>query len=155
MAYRVILIGDSAGYGYKNMIKEMLTGDPRVSEVIDAGMNEGETPDLYPNLATAAAERIARGEADRGIFVCGTGMGVAMSACKVKGIRASVAHDSYSVERLVKSNNAQILCLGQRVIGPELAKRLASEFLDYEFDPASHSKANVDAICAYDGSLEK
>ena len=155
MGYRVVLVGDSAGYGYKNMIKEMLEGDDRIDEIIDVGLNDGDEAELYPNLATHGAEIIARGDADRGSFICGTGMGVAMSACKVKGIRASVAHDSYSVERLVLSNNAQILAMGQRVIGPELAKRLASEFFNYEFDPASHSKANVDAICAYDGSLEE
>ncbi|MGJ9462074.1 ribose-5-phosphate isomerase [Actinotignum sp. GS-2025g] len=154
MGFRVVVLGDSAGYGYKDLIKADLDKDDRIDEVIDLGLHEGESA-LYPNLATAGAEMIARGEADRGIFICGTGMGVAMSANKVKGIRASTAHDSFSVERLVLSNNAQVLCLGQRVIGAELARRLAKEFFNYEFDPSSHSKANVDAICAYDGSLEE
>lgn len=152
MGYRVVLVGDSVGYVYKNMIKEMLEKDDRIDEIIDVGLEDGKGSELYPDLATRGAEIIARGEADRGIFVCGTGMGVSMSACKVKGIRASVAHDSYSVERLVLSNNAQVLALGQRVIGPELAKRLASEFFNYDFDPSSHSKANVDALTAYEES---
>jgi ribose 5-phosphate isomerase B len=77
-------------------------------------------------------------------------MGMAISANKVKGIRACTAHDSYSVERLVLSNNAQVLCLGARVIGPELARRLAGEFLDYTFDPRSHSKPKVDEISSYE-----
>lgn len=98
----------------------------------------------------AGARLIAEGKADRGIFICGTGMGVAISANKVNGIRASVAHDSFSVERLVLSNNAQVLALGERVIGKELARRLASEFLNYTFDPSSASASKVDAICSYE-----
>ena len=93
---------------------------------------------------------IADGKADRGLFVCGTGMGVAMAANKVPGIRASVAHDSYSVERLVLSNNAQVLTFGQRVIGLELARRLAKEWLGYEFDPNSRSGPKVAALESYD-----
>src|SRR5919197_795649 len=76
-------------------------------------------------------------EADDALLLCGTGLGAAISANKVRGIRAVTAHDSFSVERSVLSNNAQVLCFGQRVIGLELARRLAREWLDYEFDPAS------------------
>ena len=73
-----------------------------------------------------------------------------MSANKVKGIRASTAHDSFSVERLVLSNNAQVLCLGERVIGRELARRLAKEFFNYTFDENSASAPKVEALCAYE-----
>ncbi|MDU3568419.1 MAG: RpiB/LacA/LacB family sugar-phosphate isomerase, partial [Cutibacterium avidum] len=83
-------------------------------------------------------------------FLCGTGMGMAITANKVPGIRACTAHDSFSVERLIMSNDAQVLCLGQRVIGLELARRLAREFIGYTFDPSSHSKTNVDLINAYE-----
>lgn len=149
MGYRVVVCGDSAGYGYKETIKADLEKDERVDEVIDAGVGAGEDID-YPHVAVAAARLIAEGKADRGIFVCGTGMGVAIAANKVKGIRACTAHDSFSVERLVLSNNAQVLCLGERVIGRELARRLAKEFLNYTFDETSHSKPKVDAICSYE-----
>ena len=104
----------------------------------------------YPHVGVAGARLIAEGKADRGIFCCGTGMGMAISANKVPGIRASTAHDSFSVERLILSNDAHVLCLGQRVIGLELARRLAREFLGYEFDPSSHSKANVDVLVEYE-----
>lgn len=77
-------------------------------------------------------------------------MGMAITANKVPGIRACTAHDSFSVERLIMSNDAQVLCLGQRVIGLELARRLAREFIGYTFDPSSHSKTNVDLINAYE-----
>ena len=144
-----MVAGDSAGVGYKEAIKAQLEQDPRVDEVIDVGIKPGEDID-YPHIAVAGARLIAEGRADRGIFVCGTGMGVAIAANKVHGIRASTAHDSFSVERLVLSNNAQVLALGERVIGKQLALRLASEFLDYTFDPSSASKAKVDAICSYE-----
>lgn len=150
MGFRVVLAADQAGVSYKDAILGMLRDDDRVDEVIDVGVNATTDATAYPHLAVDAARKIAAGEADRGIFICGTGMGVAISANKVPGIRASTAHDSYSVERLVLSNNAQVLCMGERVIGRELALRLASEFLNYTFDPSSASAEKVDAICSYE-----
>ena len=88
MGFRVVVAGDSAGVGYKNTIKADLENDPRIDEVIDAGINEGEDVD-YPHIAVNAARMIAEGKADRGVFICGTGLGVAMAANKVKGIRAA------------------------------------------------------------------
>ncbi|MFT3943709.1 MAG: ribose-5-phosphate isomerase [Ancrocorticia sp.] len=149
MGFRVVVAGDIAGVGYKNIIKADLENDPRIDEIIDAGVNEGEDID-YPHVAVKAARIIAEGKADRGIFICGTGMGVAMAANKVKGIRAGTAHDSFSVERLILSNNAQILCMGERVIGRELARRLAKEFFNYTFDENSPSAPKVEALCSYE-----
>ena len=149
MGLRIVVAADIAGYDYKEILKKDLQADERVSEVIDAGVGADEDID-YPHVAVAAARMIADGKADRGLFVCGTGMGVAMAANKVPGIRASVAHDSFSVERLVLSNNAQVLTFGQRVIGIELARRLAKEWLGYEFDPTSHSAPKVAALESYD-----
>jgi len=97
---------------------------------------------------------VPRGEADRAMLVCGTGLGVAISANKVSGIRAVTAHDIYSVQRAVLSNNAQVLCLGERVIGLELARVLVAEWLKYRFDPNSDSAAKVAAICSYERALE-
>ena len=153
MGYRVVLAADQAGLSYKQAIRSLLEQDERVESIVDVGVSEDVDPTAYPHVAVAGARKIAAGEADRDIFVCGTGMGVAISANKVPGVRASTAHDSYSVERLVLSNNAQVLCLGERVIGKELALRLASEFLDHEFDPTSASAAKVDALCSYEGNL--
>lgn len=149
MGFRVVVAADSAGVEYKDMLKADLEADPRVDEVIDVGVQAGEDVD-YPHVAVKGARVIAAGDADRGLFVCGTGMGVAIAANKVPGIRASVAHDSFSVERLVLSNNAQVLTLGQRVIGKELARRLVKEWLGYTFDPSSHSAPKVAAIDSYD-----
>ena len=86
---------------------------------------------------------IAQGKADRALLVCGTGLGVAIAANKVPGIRAVTAHDSFSVERSVLSNNAQVLTFGERVVGLELARRLAREWLTYRFDETSASAEKV------------
>ena len=149
MGLRIVVAADSAGVDYKEILKKDLENDPRVDEVIDAGLAPGENID-YPHVAVKAARMIVDGKADRGLFVCGTGMGVAMAANKVPGIRASVAHDSFSVERLVLSNNAQVLTFGQRVIGIEVARRLTKEWLGYTFDETSPSAPKVAALEAYD-----
>ncbi|GAB3595376.1 ribose-5-phosphate isomerase [Microbacterium tumbae] len=151
MALRLVIGSDDAGYDYKERIKADLLANPLVAEVVDVGVDaDGHTH--YPTVATAAAERVAAGDADRAILFCGTGLGVAIAANKVQGIRAVTAHDSFSVERSVLSNDAQVLCMGQRVIGIELARRLAAEWLTYTFDPQSASAEKVREICAYEGS---
>lgn len=149
MGFTIVVAADSAGVKYKEILKRGLESDPRVDKVIDVGLSAGQDVD-YPHVAVAGARLIAEGNANRGLFVCGTGMGVAMAANKVLGIRASVAHDSFSVERLILSNDAQVLTFGQRVIGIELARRLAKEWLGYVFDPSSHSAPKVMALDSYD-----
>jgi ribose 5-phosphate isomerase B len=142
---RIVVGCDDAGLEYKDLLKADLELADRVATVVDVGVFAGQnTP--YPHIAIAAAGLIAAGEADRALLICGTGLGVAISANKVPGVRAVTAHDSYSVERAILSNNAQVLCLGQRVIGRELARRLVQEWLQYEFDPASASAAKVALI---------
>lgn len=148
---RLVVGCDDAGYEYKEALKRDLEADPRVASVVDVGVDaDGHTS--YPKVAIAAAELVAAGEADRALLVCGTGLGVAISANKVPGVRAVTAHDSFSVERAVLSNNAQVLCFGQRVIGLELARRLAREWLGYRFDPASASAAKVADIEHYEAA---
>jgi len=149
--WRVVVGCDDAGLQYKERLKADLLEDPRVSEVIDVGVGADEST-AYPHIAVEAARRVARGEADRALLICGTGLGVAIAANKVPGIRAVTAHDSFSVERAVLSNDAQVLCMGQRVVGIELARRLAREWLGYTFDPASASAAKVAAIGEYESA---
>ena len=150
MALRLVIGSDDAGYDYKERIKADLLANPLVESVVDVGVDaDGHTN--YPRIATNAAEKVAAGDADRAILICGTGLGVAIAANKVSGIRAVTAHDSFSVERSVLSNDAQVLCMGQRVIGIELARRLASEWLTYTFDPESASALKVSAISSYEG----
>ncbi|WP_265443193.1 ribose-5-phosphate isomerase [Flexivirga meconopsidis] len=146
---RIVVGSDDAGYDYKEAIKADLADDDRVISTTDVGVDEsGHT--AYPHIAVRAARMVADGVADRALLVCGTGLGVAIAANKVKGVRAVTAHDSFSVERAVLSNDAQVLCLGQRVIGLELARRLAKEWLDYDFDDSSPSAQKVAAINDYE-----
>ena len=122
---------------YKDAIMADFKKDPRVKNVIDVGVNSTSDKTracaasacpsafsdtfsaAYPNVAQAAAQKVASGEADRALMICGTGLGVAIAANKVKGVRAVTAHDPFSVERAILSNNAQVLCMGQRVVGLE------------------------------------
>lgn len=146
---RLIIGCDDAGHDYKEILKKDLDQNPGVASVVDVGVDaDGHTP--YPKVAIEAAERVARGEADRALLICGTGLGVAIAANKVAGIRAVTAHDSFSVERGVLSNDAQVLTMGQRVVGIELARRLVREWLTYRFDPSSASAEKVAVIGAYE-----
>ena len=147
---RIAMGADEAGCNYKNKIKADLESDPRVAKVIDVGVVDASDKTAYPHAAVDASKLINSGEADRALLICGTGLGVAISANKVPGIRAVTAHDSFSVERAVLSNNAQVLCMGERVVGIELARRLAKEWLGYTFDPKSGSAAKVDAIMEHE-----
>lgn len=147
--WRIVVGSDDAGYEYKQALKADLEKDPRVASVVDIGVDaDGHT--AYPRVAIEAAERIKNGEADRALLVCGTGLGVAIAANKVPGIRAVTAHDSFSVERSVLSNDAQVLTFGQRVVGLELARRLAREWLGYKFDANSASAQKVELIGEYE-----
>jgi ribose 5-phosphate isomerase B len=102
-------------------------------------------------VGIAAGELIRDGQADRAILFCGTGIGVAIAANKVDGIRAATAHDSFSVERSVLSNDCQVLTMGQRVVGLELARRLAREWIGYTFDPSSASAEKVKVLTDFEG----
>ena len=146
---RVVVGSDDAGLDYKELLKADLKGDDRVAEVIDVGVGPDEQT-AYPHIGVAAANLVAEGKADRALLICGTGLGVAIAANKVRGVRAVTAHDTFSVERSVLSNNAQVLCMGQRVVGIELARRLAKEWLGYRFDEGSPSADKVAAINSYD-----
>ena len=148
---RIVIGCDDAGFDYKEILKKDLEANPGVASVVDVGVNaDGHT--AYPKVAIAAAELVASGEADRALILCGTGLGVAISANKVAGIRAVTAHDSFSVERAVLSNNAQVLTMGQRVIGIELARRLVREWLTYRFDESSASAQKVAVLSEYEAT---
>ena len=138
-----IVIGcDEAGCGLKHIIIDLLQKEG--IEVTDEGCRDDEVV-LYPNIAERVANIVADGEADRGILICGTGIGMAMAANKVKGIRAAVCHDPFSTERSRKSNDVQIMCMGARVIGPELAKMLVKLWLTCDF-AGGGSAPKVEAI---------
>jgi len=146
---RIVVGSDDAGFDYKEVLKRDFEASELVACVRDVGVDAASHTD-YPTIAIAAAELVAAGEADRALLVCGTGLGVAIAANKVPGIRAVTAHDSFSVERSVLSNNAQVLTFGQRVVGLELARRLAREWLGYTFDATSASAEKVGILTSYE-----
>ena len=123
---------DDAAFDLKAKIVEHLKS--RGIEVEDYGVDKPDPAILYPDVALTVAEAVAAGKHDRGILMCGTGIGVAITANKVPGIRAAVCHDSYSAERSRKSNDCQIMTMGGRVVGEELAKSLVDIWLasDYQ-----------------------
>lgn len=144
---RLAVAGDSAGEGLARILADHLKERHEVSEIsrTDAG------PDpFYADLSDRVASALLAGAYDRAILVCGTGIGVCISANKVPGIRAALTHDAYSAARAALSNNAQIITMGARVIGPELAKTIADAFLKESFDPQGRSAGNVAAMDAVD-----
>ena len=146
---RIAVAGDSAGEALAHALAEHLAA--RGDLVVDEASRTGAGPDpYYAGLADRVCGGILAGRWDRAILVCGTGIGVAISANKVPGIRAAQAHDTYSAERAAVSNNAQVLTMGARVVGPELAKAIAEAYLSRTFHPAGRSPPNVRAIDGLD-----
>jgi RpiB/LacA/LacB family sugar-phosphate isomerase len=149
---KIAVAGDSAGEGLAKVLADHLKGKYKVEEV----SRTAEGPEaFYANLSDRVASAVMAGTYDRAILICGTGIGVQIAANKVPGIRAAQCHDTYSAERAALSNNAQIITMGARVIGPELAKAIAEAFLTNSFDPEGRSAGNVDAINAVDAKYNK
>lgn len=128
---KLIVGSDHFGWHLKELAREIL--GELGHEVVDAGCAGPEGPVDYPDVAEAVAVRVAASEFERGILVCGTGIGMAMVANKVPGVRAACCHDPYSARRARMSNDAQILCLGEQIVGPALARILIEEWIAAEF----------------------
>ena len=138
---------DHGGYPLRQTIFDALAADDHVP--VDLGATELDSGDDYPDFALAVVRAIVSGEAERGILVCGSGAGVAVAATKVKGIRAAMAHDTYTAAQCVQHDNCNVLALGARVIGPEIASELTSAFANAVFSGEErHVRrlAKVDAI---------
>ena len=148
---RIAIGCDEAAYHLKVEIMKHLN-DLGIS-FKDFGASENEVI-LYPDVAVKVAGAVARGEFERGILVCGTGIGMAITANKVPGIRAAVCHDPFSAERSRKSNDAQIMCMGERVVGVELAKCLVDIWLNSDFAGGS-STPKVERIMEYEKGYRK
>lgn len=142
---RKIVAGcDNAAVELKNILVEFMR--EKGIAVEDVGCESREDPTFYPYIAQRVCEKIIENDYEkRGVLICGTGIGMAMTANKFKGIRAAVCHDVFSAERAKLSNDANVICMGERVIGKELAKKLLEEWLELEFQDGS-STAKVHAI---------
>lgn len=143
---RIVIGAPGNGAALKNAVVEYLSADARVSEVEDVS-----TPDItYPQASFDAAKAILDHRADRGILICGTGVGTAIAANKVPGIRAATAHDLVTVRGSVQNYDAQILCMGQNVIAAAAATALIDIWLDLRHDPSSTYHPKLDEIAAYE-----
>jgi ribose 5-phosphate isomerase B len=141
---KIAVGSDHHGLQMKEQVKEHLL--ELGHEVVDHGCFTADEVD-YPDVAVVVAEGVAAGEAERAVLVCGTGIGMAIAACKVPGVRAAAVCDPYSAERAQKSNNAQVLCLGAKVVGPEVATLLVDHWLNSEFQGGASARkfAQIDA----------
>jgi RpiB/LacA/LacB family sugar-phosphate isomerase len=149
---RIAVAGDSAGEELAKILADHLAQSYDVVEM----SRTSEGPDaFYADLSDRVASAVIAGEVDRAILICGTGIGVCLAANKVPGIRAAQCHDTYSAGKAATSNNAQIITMGARVIGVELAKDIAGAFLTSSFDPNGRSAGNVRAIDAVDAKYNK
>ncbi len=151
---KIAIAGDSAGEGLAKVLADHLKGKYEVSEI---SRTEAGSDAFYANLADRVARDVLAGKYDRAILVCGTGIGVCISANKVPGIRAALTHDTYCAERAALSNDAQIITMGARVIGTELAKAIADAWLaeTMNFDRAGRSVGNVDTMNALDAKYTR
>jgi ribose 5-phosphate isomerase B len=128
---KVALGADHGGFEMKQALAGLL--EEQGHEVLDLGADSVDPGDDYPDFALAVGRAVAEGKAERGILVCGSGAGAAIAANKVHGIRAALAHDTYTAHQMVEHDNANVCCLGARVIGPELAAEVVRIFIDARF----------------------
>ncbi len=128
---KVAIACDHAGFQYKNILLQDIRDNGY--ELIDLGAYSEETADDYPDQAENIAKEILNDQAEKGILICGSGVGVSVAANKFKGIRAGVCHDTYSAHQCVEHDDANVLCIGQRVVGIELAREIVLAFLAAKF----------------------
>jgi ribose 5-phosphate isomerase B len=126
---------DHRGVHLREKVLETLSGDGH--EVVDLGTDTDAKRIDYPDKARELGEAILRGDAERGILICGSGVGAAVAACKMRGIRAAICHDTYSAHQGVEHDDMNVLCLGSEVVGPSLAADLVRAFLGARFDGGS------------------
>ncbi len=134
---KVAIGSDHAGYKIKEDIKEVM--DELNIQYEDVGCHCEDSVD-YPDFAVPVAEKVANGEVDRGILICGTGIGMSITANKVDGVRCALVHDLFSAKVTRLHNDSNVLAMGERIIGPGLAKEIAKVWLETEFEGGRHQR---------------
>ena len=128
---RIVIGADHNGFDCKYTVRQWLEAAGHA--VVDVGPHELDPSDDYPDFARLVGETLQRGEADRGILLCGSGVGASIAANKMRGIRAGLCHDAYSAHQAVEHDNVNVLCLGPRVVGPAVIEELVTAFLAADF----------------------
>ncbi|TWU32999.1 ribose 5-phosphate isomerase B [Novipirellula artificiosorum] len=139
----VAIGGDHAGFPIKTMLVERFRD--ATPAMIDCGTHSEASCD-YPDFAVAVAKQLLRGQAVKGIIVCGSGVGVSVAANKIKGIRAAICHDTYSARQGVEHDDMNVLCIGGRIIGPELAFEIVEAFLNAKYVPQERHARRLDKV---------
>ncbi|MGG4489535.1 ribose 5-phosphate isomerase B [Metabacillus idriensis] len=147
---KIAIASDHGGLNLREEIKQLM--DEMNIQYEDFGC-ECETSVDYPDYALPVAEKVASGEFDRGILICGTGIGMSISANKVKGIRCALVHDTFSAKATREHNNSNMLAMGERVIGPGLAREIARIWLTTEFEGGRHEN-RVSKITAFENKVQ-
>ncbi|MBU2609241.1 MAG: ribose 5-phosphate isomerase B [Chloroflexi bacterium] len=143
MKLRVALGADHGGFALKNELVKLLEES---YEILDVGAYTLDPQDDYPDFAIAVARAVASGEAQRGIIICGSGVGACVAANKMPGIRACLCHDTYSAHQGVEHDDMNVLCLGARVIGDKLAAELVTAFLQASFSGEEHHRRRLQKV---------
>ncbi|MDU2500116.1 ribose 5-phosphate isomerase B [Finegoldia magna] len=143
---KIAIAADHGGFELKDSMVEYIKS--LGNEVMDLGTNSADSVD-YPDYAKKVCEEIQQGDSDLGILICGTGIGMSLAANKFEGIRAACVSDVYSAKMSRNHNNANVLCIGARVIGDEVAKLIIKTFLENEFEAGRHQR-RVDKIMAFE-----
>lgn len=144
---RVVIASDHAGVALKTTLTELLNAEGH--QVTDIGTHSEESCD-YPDYAALAAEHLVRGDVDRGVLICGTGVGMAISANKVRGIRAASVSEPVSAALARSHNDANVVCIGARIVGPEMAIEIVRTFLNTPFSNGERHARRVAKIAALD-----
>ncbi len=150
---KVVIASDHAGFTYKTLLVKDL--QQAGYEVIDLGTHGNTPDDDYPDYAEALALAILKKQAERGILICGSGVGVSVAANKFRGIRAGVCHDTYSAHQCVEHDNVNVLCIGERIIGIELAREIVFAFLKAVYSHAPRHQRRLDKIEAIENKNMK
>jgi len=147
---RIALGADHAGFEFKQQVSAILTSLGH--EVDDVGAHRFDPLDDYPDFTRPVAEAVATGSADRGLLVCGSGVGTSIAANKITGIRAAMCHDTYSARQGVEHDDMNVLCLGARIVGIELARELISAFLGARFSAEERHVRRLAKVKAMEAS---
>ncbi|GBD14087.1 Putative sugar phosphate isomerase YwlF [bacterium HR24] len=149
---RIAVAADHAGLPLKEVVISYLSRHGH--EVLDLGTNSSEPVD-YPDFARAVGEAILRGEADRGIVICGSGVGASIAANKMRGIRAAVCHDAYTARQGVEHDDMNVLCLGSWVVGPALAVELVKTFISARFSGEERHRRRLKKVAAMEEAMAR
>jgi ribose 5-phosphate isomerase B len=147
---KVAVAFDHRGVHLREAILEVLAGH----EVLDLGTDSDAVRVDYPDKARQVGEALQRGEAERGVLVCGSGAGAAIAACKMTGVRAAICHDVYSAHQAVEHDDMNVLCLGSEIVGPSVARELVAIFLDARFDGGERYVARLEKVADMERAMK-